>query len=580
MCGQRGLVQRIEVQRKLALVIGNSDYPKAQLKNPVNDALAMEAILKRLGFQVTLLRNADLRKMRGAIDDFAASLGPGSLGFFYFAGHGLQVNRTNYLVPVDFSASRQEDVQYEAYPADRVKDILDGSGARLRILVLDACRNNPWKYSRDGMDGLAPMEANATGTLIAYATGDNNTAADNPADMNGLYTKFLMPALLTPGLNLHDAFQKAKEDVNQASRGRQNPTIYENIVGQYYLAGGPPLSATSASAAPATRTSADFDIWTQIKDSKNPEDFDDFAKAYPNSDYAPGARIIAAQLRRNTVVAARRVENAKATTIGPSAGDTKVNAKDGLTYVWIPPGAFTMGCSQRDNQCGPDERPAHSVTVSKGFWMGQTEVTTGAWKRYVRDTGKVMPPESKFGDGGLNPGWANDQQPMVEIYWNEALAYCQWSGGRLPTESEWEYAARAGSGAARYANLDDVAWYGDNSGNRTLDSQDILEKDPKNLYNRELANGNAIKPVGTKQPNSWKLYDTLGNVWEWTADWYGDKYYEQKDGQDPKGPQSGQGKTIRGGSWDRTPSFLRVSGRLGVAPALRFNTIGVRCVEE
>ena len=142
LCAQRGLVQ-IEVQKKLALVIGNSDYPKAQLKNPVNDASAMEATLKRLGFEVTLVRNADLRRMRAAIDDFAGRLGPGSFGFFYFAGHGLQVNRTNYLVPVDYAASSQDDVQYETYPAERIKDKLEGSGASLRVLVLEACRNNP-----------------------------------------------------------------------------------------------------------------------------------------------------------------------------------------------------------------------------------------------------------------------------------------------------------------------------------------------------------------------------------------------------------------------------------------------------
>src|SRR4051794_26675063 len=102
--------------------------------------------------------------MRAAIDEFAGKLGPGAFGFFYFAGHGMQVNHVNYLVPVDFAATSVDDVLYEAYPADRVKDKLEGSGARLRVLVLDACRNNPWKYSRDGSDGLAPMAANAEGT--------------------------------------------------------------------------------------------------------------------------------------------------------------------------------------------------------------------------------------------------------------------------------------------------------------------------------------------------------------------------------------------------------------------------------
>lgn len=545
VCAQRGLVQPIQVQRKLALVIGNSDYPQAQLKNPVNDAVAMEATLKRLGFQVTLLRNADLRKMRAAIDDFASSLTPDSLGLFYFAGHGLQVNRVNYLVPVDFSATRQEDVPYEAYPADRVKDVLEGSHARLRILVLDACRNNPWRYSRAaGLDGLAPMEAGAVGTLIAYATGDNNTAADNPADMNGLYTKYLMPALMTPGLNLRDAFQKAKEDVYQASGRVQNPTIYENIVGQYYLVGGPPVSvapATTALApASAPRSSADADIWSRIKDSQNPEDFDSFAKAYPNSDYTPGAQMIAAQLRRNIVVAAPRVETPKATQpttqIDITAGTTKVNPKDGLTYVWIPPGAFMMGCSERDGECYDSEKPAHQVTLTRGFWIGQTEVTQAAYQRVM----------------GKN---ASEQKgpklPTYGLRWADARAYCQAVDMDLPTEAEWEYAARGGNGSSGHEPLADIAWYKDNS-------------------------GDMVHEVGLKKPNGFGLYDTQGNVSEWTADWYDAGYYQSSLRNDPAGPKVGQLRTARGGSWRAIANGVRLSARLAARPD-SFISIGVRC---
>ena len=141
----------------------------------------------------------------------------------------------NYLLPVDFSASSEDDVAYEAYPANRVQAKLEGSGARLRVLVLDACRNNPFRFKRDASEGLAAMSINAEGTLIAFATGDNNTAAENPSETNGLYTKFLIPALLSRGLNLRDAFQKAKEDVYRVSQHRQNPSIYENIVGQHTL---------------------------------------------------------------------------------------------------------------------------------------------------------------------------------------------------------------------------------------------------------------------------------------------------------------------------------------------------------
>src|SRR5262249_38008675 len=149
------------------------------------------------------------------------------------SGHGVQVNFTNYLLPVDFAATSEIDVKYKAYPATRLQEKLESSGARLRVLVLDACRNNPFRYKRDALNGLAAMSVNAEGTLVAFSTGDNNTADDNRAEANGLYTKYLMPALLTPGLQLHEAFRKAKEDVYLASNKKQNPSIYENVVGAF-----------------------------------------------------------------------------------------------------------------------------------------------------------------------------------------------------------------------------------------------------------------------------------------------------------------------------------------------------------
>ena len=293
----RSFIQ-IPDSRKLALVIGNSEYPKAPLKNPVNDASSMEAALKKLGFSVTTLRNADLRHMRTAIDEFAARLGPGSLGFFYFAGHGVQVNSLNYLVPVDFSATSEDDLPYEAYPVNRVQAKLEGSGAKLRVLVLDACRNNPFRFKRDASEGLAAMSINAEGTLVAFATGDNNTAEENPAEANGLYTKFLIPALLSPGLNLRDAFQKAKEDVYRASQHRQNPSIYENKVGEYALI--PKVSTSITAVTRESNVDAAVETWAFIKDSQNPEDFEAFVNAFPQSDLARGASIRAAQLRRGT----------------------------------------------------------------------------------------------------------------------------------------------------------------------------------------------------------------------------------------------------------------------------------------
>ena len=218
---------------------------------------------------------------------------------------------------------------------------------------------------------------------------------------------------------------------------------------------------------------------------------------------------------------------------GESKGEVKVNPKDGLKYVWIPPGTFMMGCSPGDSECDDDEKPPHQVTITKGFWMGQTPVTVGAYKRFAAATGRQMPAELRK---ALNSGWANEAMPIVEVRWDDAQAYCGWAGGRLPTEAEWEYAARGGSTEARYGDLDEIAWYADNSGNQTHE-------------------------VGQKRANGFGLYDMLGNVWEWVNDWYDQNYYQNSPSQDPTGPASGQLRVLRGGSWFDCPRYVRVSYR-------------------
>ena len=224
----------------------------------------------------------------------------------------------------------------------------------------------------------------------------------------------------------------------------------------------------------------------------------------------------------------------------PAAGDVRTNPIDGLNYVYIPPGRFTMGCSPGDTEAFDDEKPAHDVTISKGFWMCQTPVTIGAWNRYCAAK-------------GATPKTGDDSLPVAEVSWDEAQAYCAWAGGRLPTEAEWEYAARAGTTEPRYGKLDEIAWYSENSGGKA-------------------------HPVGQKRPNAWGLYDMLGNVFEWTADWYDKKYYTSQPAEDPTGPATGHARTLRGGSWLLSPRFIRVSYRANGGPALRSSDFGFRCV--
>jgi formylglycine-generating enzyme required for sulfatase activity len=223
-----------------------------------------------------------------------------------------------------------------------------------------------------------------------------------------------------------------------------------------------------------------------------------------------------------------------------AAAKFRVNPKDGLHYVFIPAGIFTMGCSPGDSECSPDEKPPHDVKISKGFWLGQTDVTQAAWKRLMNTD------PSRF---------KGDQLPVERVSWDEAVKYCETIGGRLPTEAEWEYAARAGSTSARYGELDAIAWYDKNSGGTT-------------------------HAVGSKQPNQFGLFDMLGNVFQWTADWYGESYYTLQATADPSGPPGGQYRVLRGGAWDNNPRSVRVSVRSRVGPTNRYSLIGFRCAGE
>jgi len=255
--------------------------------------------------------------------------------------------------------------------------------------------------------------------------------------------------------------------------------------------------------------------------------------------------------------------------------------KDGLKYVWIPPGTFMMGCSQDDNECFDSEKPSHQVTISRGFWLGQTPVTVGAYKRFAQSSGKVMPPEPSILGKALNSGWSNEQMPIVSVTWDEARDYCSWAGGRLSTEAEWEYASRGGSTEVRYGPLNDVAWYADNSGQQRLDSVQILKDDQKNFFQRLKDNGNGMHEVGQKRANGFGLFDVLGNVWEWVSDWYGPNYYQASPSQDPPGPASGTLRVFRGGCWyNAGPRGVRVSDRGRTKPCARNHGLGFRCVAE
>lgn len=221
-----------EGKAPIALVIGNSDYERMPLKNPVNDARDMTAMLKKMGFKVLFEENATQRKMESAIREFGKMLRNEKIGLFYYAGHGMQIQGRNYLLPVDANINYETDVKYEAVHAGRVLDAMYNAGNELNIVILDACRDNPFARSfRSAERGLARMDA-PTGTLIAYATSPGNVASDGTGK-NGIYTKHLLKNIPIRGLTVEQVFKRVRVGVIKDTSNRQVPWESSSLTGDF-----------------------------------------------------------------------------------------------------------------------------------------------------------------------------------------------------------------------------------------------------------------------------------------------------------------------------------------------------------
>jgi formylglycine-generating enzyme required for sulfatase activity len=239
----------------------------------------------------------------------------------------------------------------------------------------------------------------------------------------------------------------------------------------------------------------------------------------------------------------------------------------GMEFVTLPAGSFMMGCSPGDEQCDDDEMPAHEVRIGGGVQIGKYEVTQDQWQRVM----------------GKNPSkFKGANQPVERVSWEDVQKYLAELNSindgyryRLPTEAEWEYAARGGTTGPYYADLDSAAWFEKNS---EVQMRPVERKDwpSRSLSGSSKKSERQTHPVGGKLPNGFGLNDMLGNVWEWCSDWYESVYYER----DPKLPFPGGRRVLRGGSWDLNAMVARVSYRDRLEPGFRISNIGFRCVRE
>ena len=223
----------------LALIIGNSDYPGSKLKNPTNDATDFESVLKRLGFFTTCHTNLGIKDLDLQIGNFGTDLDNYDIGLFYFAGHGLQIDGENFLTAIDTNFKSEIDAKFSSVTINKVLSYMERSKSSTNILILDACRNNPFEraWSRGiKQRGLAPMYA-PKGTLIAYATSPGQTASDG-AGRNGLYTESLLKHIEEENIGIEDLFKKVRNSVYTFSKGKQTSWEHTSLTSTFKFNSG------------------------------------------------------------------------------------------------------------------------------------------------------------------------------------------------------------------------------------------------------------------------------------------------------------------------------------------------------
>jgi Caspase domain len=280
-------------ESRIALLIGNATYKSSPLKNPVNDVRLMESSLNEAGFTVLKAENATRREMQRLVRDFGERLKQsGGVGLFYFAGHGVQVKGANYLVPVDADIRAEDEVAFDSVDAQSILEKMETAKNRINLLILDACRDNPFaKGSRSGSAGLATMSA-PSGSLVAYSTAPGSVASDG-AGNNGLYTQHLAAVMRVPDMPIEEVFKRVRASVRKDSANQQTPWENTALEGNFYFKKSLPVAVAALSpaaqlAAPIVSPSApnmmavELAYWDSIKSSNRAFELEAYIEQFPS----------------------------------------------------------------------------------------------------------------------------------------------------------------------------------------------------------------------------------------------------------------------------------------------------------
>ncbi|MCF8184044.1 MAG: SUMF1/EgtB/PvdO family nonheme iron enzyme [Polynucleobacter sp.] len=608
-------------ETRVALIIGNSDYKAAPLDNPANDASDLANALEKRGFTVLVRENVGERGLKEAVDVFAKHLQKGGIGLFFFAGHGIQLKDQNYLIPVDIGFDSDADITYKAVSAEYVLSRMAEAGNRVNVVILDACRNNPYQASgRTNNKGLGVMNVGRAekGTFIAYATSPGSTASDGKG-RNGLYTKHLLNALEVPDTDIDKVFGRVRTGVVRETDGAQVPWTSTSVIGNFYFDAAEDLAALRRPVKPLPAKVEDTRVvaapynpaeesayWERIKDSRNPADYLGYLEKFSGARRAAYARWMAQKYggtapapTRLAVVSpepavpsppARPAVVAAGGAAIPSAGTAIRDCQDCPTMVTVPGGEYVMGSGREEKLREPDEMPPHRVRVAGPFAVGKFEVTRGEYAAFVRETNREHAPGCHSLSGGrfhkepeanwLRPGFEQkDDEPVVCVSWEDAEAYAAWlsrktlKAYRLLSEAEWEYVARAGSqgrrhwteveqaAACRYASI------ADSSAKAVLPGMSLFPCSDGVTH---------TAPVGKFPANAFGVHDMLGNAWEWVEDCWNVGYAGAPSTALPRLTGSCTERAFRGGAWNSNPITLRSAYRDRESKNERHDNLGFR----
>ncbi len=508
---------------KIALVIGNSRYQYARsLIYPAQDAKAVKGALSGQGYEVIEAYNLDLANFKAAINDLRKRLHEYKTLVVFYAGHGMEINGINYLLPIRANPNDVLDVEDHAIKLDYLFNRIDNPNIA-KVVILDACRNNPFPNKSDadevnraisgsGDSEITSIHQRKKNTMIVFSTASKTTVKDN----NPFAETFSQ--YIRSGGCIEDIMRDTRNNIAQK---RSNQVVWNNS------------SLTSKICFGSSNSNT--------KDS----DKDGIIDAHDKCPYEKGEII--------------------------SYGCPPDPIPEGM--VLVEGGEFTMGCTAEQGACEDDEKPAHKVYVDN-FLMDEHEVTNEEFVAFLNSEGNRSEGGTEWYEIGSSYAKIEKQSnyyrvksgyeshPVMEVSWYGAVAYCKWLSKkegreyRLPTEAEWEYAARGGKYAEGYKysggnDLEAEAWYSPNSSGGT-------------------------KPVMGKRANALGLYDMSGNVYESCSDWYGD--YSSGYQRNPTGPSGGSYRVVRGGSWGYGAVYCRVADRYFSYPSLRFNFVGFRVV--